>query len=145
MPRYLIFWAILLICCGYALLRGRKYERIAALVFIAASVISVAAHFVTDVRYLALDISDVVIDSAVLLTLIAIALWSDRFWPLWAAGFQLVGSMAHVLRMIDVTFAPWGYAVAARFWSYPILIVPFIGAWRQHRRRLAEQLQPAPG
>jgi hypothetical protein len=22
MPRYLIFWTILLICCGYALLRG---------------------------------------------------------------------------------------------------------------------------
>jgi hypothetical protein len=104
----------------------------------------VASHVVTDVRYLALDISDVVIDSTVLVTLIAIALWSDRFWPLWAAGFQLVGSMAHVLKMIDVAFAPWGYAVAARFWSYPILLVLFIGAWRQHRRRLAEQLQPVP-
>lgn len=145
MPRYLIFWAILLICCGYALLRGRKDERLAAAVFIAATATSVMGHLVTDVRYYSLDISDVVIDSLVLVALVAIALTSDRFWPLWAAGFQLVGSMAHVLKMVDVTFAPWGYAVAARFWSYPILLVLFIGAWRQHQRSLQEQHQLTPG
>ena len=144
MPRYLIFWTILLICCGYALLRGRKYERIAATVFMAATVTSVAGHFVTDVRYHALEISDVVIDTVVLIALVAIALASDRFWPLWAAGFQLVGSMAHVLKFIDVAFAPWGYAVAARFWSYPILIVLLIGAWRQHQRSISNQRQLAP-
>ena len=142
MPRYLIFWAILLFCCGYALLKGRKYERIAAVVFLSATVISVAGHLTLQVRYLALDTTDVVVDTAVLVALIAIALASDRFWPLWAAGFQLVGSMAHVLKMIDVTFAPWGYAVAARFWSYPILLVLFIGVWRQHRRSIAAR-EPA--
>ncbi len=138
MPRYYIFWAILLLCCGYALLKGRKYERIAAVAFLAATVISVFAHRLFQVRYMALDVSDVVIDSAVLITLVTIALLSDRFWPLWAAGFQLVGSMAHLLKTIDVTLAPWGYAVAARFWSYPILIVLFIGVWRQHRRSTLE-------
>lgn len=143
MPRFVIFWAILLFCCGYALLRGRKDERIAAIVFIAATVTSVVVHLTTDVRYLSLDVGDVLIDSLVLLALIAIALTSDRFWPLWAAGFQLVGSLAHLLKAIDVTLAPWGYAVAAPFWSYPILLVLFIGAWRQHRRHLAAQ-RPLP-
>lgn len=143
MPRYLIFWTILLVCCGYALLKGRKYERIAAVVFLSATVISVAGHLSLQVRYLSLDPTDVVVDTAVLLALVAIALVSDRFWPLWAAGFQLVGSMAHVLKMIDVTFAPWGYAVAARFWSYPILVVLFIGAWRQHRRTIAAREAPS--
>lgn len=144
MPRYLIFWAILLFCCGYALLKGRKYERIAAVVFLSATVLSVAGHLTFQVRYQTLDPTDVVVDTAVLLALVAIALVSDRFWPLWAAGFQLVGSTAHVLKMIDVTFAPWGYAVAARFWSYPILLVLFIGVWRQHRRSIAAR-EPASG
>lgn len=137
MPRYLIFWTILLICCGYALLRGRKYERLAAVLFLAATVLSVVAHMYLRAGYSVMNAGEVAVDTTVLVALIAIALVSDRFWPLWAAGFQLVGSMAHVLKMIDVTFAPWGYAVAARFWSYPILLVLFIGVWRQHRRSLA--------
>lgn len=134
MPRYLIFWALLLICCGYALLRGRKYERLAALLFLAASVLSFLAHMHLRAGYAVMNAGEVAIDTAVLAALIAIALASDRFWPLWAAGFQLVGSMAHVLKVVDATFAPWGYAVAARFWSYPILVVLLIGSWRQYHR-----------
>ena len=141
MPRYLIFWTILLICCGYALLRGRKYERMAAVLFLSATVLSLLAHMYVRAGYTVMNLGEVAVDTAVLVALIAIALSSDRFWPLWAAGFQLVGSMAHVLKTIDVTFAPMGYAVAARFWSYPILLVLFLGAWRQHQRTLAEQRQ----
>ena len=144
MPRYLIFWAILLICCGYALLRGRKYERLAASLFLAATVLSFLAHMYLRAGYGVMNAGEVAVDTAVLVALIAIALSSDRFWPLWAAGFQLVGSMAHVLKFIDVTFAPWGYAVAARFWSYPILLVLFIGARRQHRRSITAP-EPASG
>lgn len=144
MERYLIFWGILLICCGYALFRGRTYERLAAVLFLAATVLSVIAHMQLRAGYTVMNAGEVAVDTAVLAALIAIALASDRFWPLWAAGFQLVGSFAHVLKFIDVTFAPWGYAVAARFWSYPILLVLFIGAWRQHRRRLAEAAATPP-
>lgn len=144
MPSYIIFWAMLLICCGYALVRGRRYERFAAVLFLAASVLSFFAHMYVRAGYSVMNAGEVAVDTAVLAALVGIALTSDRFWPLWAAGFQLVGSMAHVLKLIDVTFAPWGYAVAARFWSYPILLVLFIGAWRQHRRRMSELHQPAP-
>lgn len=144
MPRYLIFWTILLICCGYALLRGRKYERLAAVLFLAASVLSFLTHMYFRAGYSVMNVGEVAVDTTVLVALVAIALASDRFWPLWAAGFQLVGSMAHMLKMIDVTFAPWGYAVAARFWSYPIPLVLFIGVWRQHRRSIAAR-EPASG
>ena len=144
MPRYYIFWAILLLCCGYALWQGRKYERVAAVTFLGASVVSLFAHRLFQIRYLTLDVSEVLIDSAVLVSLLTIALLSDRFWPLWAAGFQLVGSMAHLLKTIDMTMAPWGYAVAARFWSYPILLVLFIGVWRQHRRTILEDQSITP-
>lgn len=137
MPRYLIFWAILIICCGFALLKGRKYERITAAVFVAAALSSVVGRQLLQVRYLQFDMGEAIVDTAVLIVLVGIALISDRFWPLWAAGLQLVGSMAHLLKAIDDSFAPWGYAVAARFWSYPILIILLIGTWRQYRRSKA--------
>lgn len=137
-PRYLIFWTILLVTCGYALVRGRKYERIAAVVFLAATIVSVISHLSLQVRYQTVDIGEVVIDSAVLMAVVAIALASDRFWPLWVAGLQLVNSMAHILKAITGDLPSWAYAIAERFWSYPILVILFIGAWRQHRRHRTE-------
>lgn len=143
MPRYLIFWAILFLTCGYALWRGRKYEQLSALIFIAASVASVIARSSVDERYLTVARTDLVIDSLVLMALVAIALRSDRFWPLWVAGLQLTISMSHALKAIQPDLLPLAYAAAERFWSYPTLFILFVGAWRQHRRHIAEQL-PAP-
>ena len=133
------FWALLFVTCGYALVRGRKYERIAALVFITASAVSVLAHASLWAGYHVMNGGEVAVDCAVLAAVIAIALASDRFWPLWAAGLQLVDSMAHIFKAVTGDLPPWAYAIAERFWSYPILVILFIGAWRQHRRIAAAE------
>jgi hypothetical protein len=140
-PRYIIFWTILLLTCGYALAKGRKYERIAAFVFLSATILSVLSHMTLQVRYQSIDIGEVVVDTAVLAAVVTIALVSDRFWPLWIAGLQMVNSMAHILKAVTGDLPPWAYAFAERFWSYPILIILFIGAWRQNRR---SQSAPSP-
>ena len=139
------FWAFLLVTCGYALWRGRKYEQLSALIFITASVASVLARSSVQERYLAVARSDLVIDSLVLIALVAIALRSDRFWPLWAAGLQLTISMSHALKAIQPDLMPLACAAAERFWSFPTLIILFVGAWRQHRRRLSEQHEAPAG
>jgi len=134
-----LFWLLLVSSCGYALVKGRKYERIAALIFLTATVLSVASHLSLHIRYLSMDIGETIVDTAVLLSLIAIALVSDRFWPLWVAGLQLVDSMAHLLKAIDLDLPPWAYAIAERSWSYPILIILFVAVWRGQRRdRIAQ-------
>jgi hypothetical protein len=140
-----IFWALLLVTCGYALWRGRKYEQLSALVFLTASVVSVLARSPMHERYLTVERTDLLIDSLVLVALVAIALRSDRFWPLWAAGLQLTISMSHVLKAIQPDLLPLAYAAAERFWSYPTLIILFIGAWRQHRRRISERHEAPAG
>ena len=137
------FWAFLIVTCGYALWRGRKYEQLSAAVFIAASIVSVLARTTGQNRYLGVEHSDLVIDILVLIALVVIALRSDRFWPLWVAGLQMTITMSHLLKAIQPSLMPLAYATAERFWSFPILIILFIGAWRQHQRRLAEQGQPA--
>ncbi len=139
-----IFITLLVITCGYALWRGRKYEQLSALVFLSATVATVLARSTGQERYIALERSDLIIDSLVLLAMVAIALRSDRFWPLWIAGLQLTISMSHLLKALRPDLLPLAYAAAERFWSYPTLIILFIGAWRQHQRRIFEQREALP-
>ena len=141
--RVSLFWLLLLVSCGYALWRGRKYERIAALVFVTATILSVLGHS-PRLRYVEIERTDLIVDSAVLFAVVAIALASDRFWPLWAAGLQLVASISHLMKAIHADLLPHVYGAAERFWSYPILVILFIGAWRQHQRTVSERRQLAP-
>jgi hypothetical protein len=129
----ILFWLLLFMSCGYALWRGRKYERLAALVFVTATILSFVGHS-PHARYAAIEASDLIIDTSVLAAVVAIALASDRFWPLWIAGLQLVDSMSHLMKAIDADLLPKVYGAAERFWSYPILFILLIGAWRQQRR-----------
>lgn len=141
--RIIFFWTLLLLSCGYALLRGGKYERSAAVVFLSATLVSVAWHHLFPSGYRHIILTEVLVDTAVLMSVTAIALMSDRFWPLWVAGLQLVDSTAHFLRAIYTNLPPWAYAIAERFWSYPILVILLIGAWRQNRRTQAAREAPS--
>jgi hypothetical protein len=134
MPRYLIFWAILLLTCAYALWRGRKYEQIAALICLAATILSVSMSSPLNQRYVGIEIGDLIVDTSVLVAFILVALRSDRFWPLWVAGLQLTMNISHLLKALRPDLIPIAYAAAERFWSYPILIIILIGTWRTHRR-----------
>ena len=142
-PRY-IFWTALLLICGYALLRGQRDERLAAAVCLLASLATRFAISPLRGRYGDVESGLVIIDLLVLAAFVAIALKSERFWPLWIAGLQLTGSMAHLLKAIEWDLMPRAYAAAAVFWSYPILLVLAVGTWRAQRRRRLGMLEPQP-
>ncbi len=133
-PRYLIFWGILLATCGYALWRGRKWEQIAALICLAATVLSVSMSSPLNQRYVGIEVGDLIVDYLVLAAFVFVALRSDRFWPLWIAGLQLTMSISHLLKAIQPDLVPIAYAAAERFWSYPILAIIAVATWRSHQR-----------
>lgn len=133
-----IFWGIVVLICAYAWLRGRSEERIAATICLLATV---ATHFLISPlheRYTGVETGLLLIDVAVLAAFVAIALVSSRFWPLWAAGFQLTVSMSHMMKAVDFALLPKVYAAAAIFWSYPILLVILVGTWRTSRKTTRE-------
>jgi hypothetical protein len=134
-PHQYFFRALLLISCGYALWRGRSDERIVALVCLGAVLASRFAFPPISILYTRVEIGLLLIDLTVLGSFVAVALRSDRFWPLWVAGLQLTTSMAHVMKAIDPTLLPIAYGAAIALWSYPILIILAIGTWRGYRRR----------
>lgn len=139
----LLYWTVLTLTCGYALSKGRTDERVVAVVCIVASIVSplVLAPWVQ--RYSQFEAGEFVVDVTVLGVFIAVALRSDRFWPLWIAGLQLTSSMAHLMKGVQLDLLPQAYAAAAKFWSYPILIILAIGTWRTARRRAAERSEAA--
>ncbi len=74
------------------------------------------------------------VDLGVLAGFIAVALRSERFWPLWIAGLQLTTSIGHMLKGVDQDLLPRAYGAALQFWSYPILLILAVGTYRSHQR-----------
>ena len=139
----ILFWPLLVLACGYALLRGGRHERTVAIVCILATLVSMNVHPAHG-RYAQVDWGELTVDFAVLAAFVAVALQSDRFWPLWLSGFQLTSSFAHIFKAVDSDLIPHAYAAAVRFWSYPMLLVLLFGTWRAHRRRTREAAEPRP-
>ena len=126
------FIVALLGCCGTALWMGRNSERWTAISLLFAAAISPLAQ-TSDFVHPELGI--LVIDLALLAYLLTLALRSDRFWPLWAAGFQVVGTTVHLARMVDTDVWPFVYGTAQIFWSYPVLLALMAGTWLEARYR----------
>ena len=137
MPSKYFYDVLLALCCGYALWRGRGDERVAAAVCIGASLLSLAIlRPLEDFRELEAGL--LLIDVMVFAIFVAIALTSQRFWPLWVSGLQLTSLLAHLGRVTRIDLVPVAYAAAERFWAYPILFLIAAGAWRRHRRTLTQ-------
>lgn len=145
MLRLIIFNALLVGACGYALWRGRSDERLTAIVCIIATVASIALTAPASLRYASVEVGVLIVDIFTLGAFTFVALRSDRFWPMWISGLQLTTSIAHFLKAAEPGLVPIAYAAAGRLWSYPILIILAVGTWRSHRRRVHPTDEPAYG
>src|SRR5688572_24555676 len=106
-----IFLAILVLCLGYAALRGGAPERIGAAIFTMAYILStIAASGPT--RYEWVEVGVFAVDVAVLLALLALALRANRFWTLWVAALQIIGTAGHAVKLADPELMRSGYAIA---------------------------------
>ena len=138
-----LFIAILLVTCGYALVRGGAPERCAGGLLIGAFVIDEIVHRLVDGRaYATVEMGSAIVDLTLLALLVVLAHRSTRFWPLWVAGWQLAAVVAHAAKLIDSTMQATGYAVQAQVWAYPMVLAVGIGAVRHRLRRRAGDPDP---
>jgi hypothetical protein len=135
----ILYIALLALSCGYAFLRGGRYERLIAGVCILGTIATVIVNSPLNRMYVHVEGGALAVDLAVLIAFTIVALQSDRFWPLWVAGLQLTTSVAHFLKALDPHLIPQAYGLAVRFWSYPILVILAVGSWRAHRRMRQER------
>ena len=133
----IIFDFFLLASCSYAWWSRDQDSQIIAAICITASLMSLALVHPVPERYDGLETGVMVVDALTLTGFVVVALTSSRFWPLWISGLQLTTLLAHLSKGIDISLVPRAYAVAAVFWSYPILLILAVGAWRAQRRATA--------
>ena len=142
----LTYWILLLAVFAYAFLRGKIDERMAAVICVVATIATKLVHTPLSTRFSEVEVGVMIVDLAALAGFVMIALRSERFWPLWVAGFQLTTIIAHLFKIIDLDLVPKVYAAAARFWAYPIFIIIVIGTFRSHQRSRKERADLAfPG
>lgn len=123
----------LLLLAGVAAIswwRGRSDERSAAAICVLGAILTVVTRNPMPHRFASVDLNGLLVDVIVLLAFLAIALRSDRFWPLWVAGLQLTATSVHLLKALNPDLMRFVFGAALAFWSYPILILIAVGAWR---------------
>jgi hypothetical protein len=134
-----VYHLLLVAVAAYAFLRGRSDERMAAAICIIATIATRLVLSPVTSRYSGIEFGVFIVDLLTLAGFVAIALRTDRFWPLWVAGVQLTTLVAHMLKAIKIDLLPHAYAAAGRFWVYPIFLIIVVGTWRSHQRRLDER------
>jgi hypothetical protein len=123
MGTVLIAYNILLFgSIAFAAIFGGKTGKAAALIFCIANSLSIwATSFSPDWKGTSYAMMSV--DCLCLIALMALAMTSNRYWPIWALGLQLTTVITHVATIIDPFIFPGIYDSLSGFWSIPILIV----------------------
>ena len=130
----LLYLALLVLCCLYALVRGGAPERWGVAALIASIVASHFAPASGPTRFQTIEWGVMAVDAALLAAIVVIAVRAQRYWPLWMAAILVDTVITHLL-MLSPKVIPWSYSVMIAAWSYPNPVILAVGAWR-HRARV---------
>jgi hypothetical protein len=133
--RQLVFLLLLLACTAFSLTRGGRPERVAGATMLIGCVLTWAVNSPLAVRYASVEVSIFMVDVVMLLIFAAVALISDRYWPIWVTALQLLVVLAHVARLADPDMLRSGYGFVMAVWSYPQLLAIAIGTWMNQQKR----------
>ncbi len=113
--------------CAYAVWRGGAPERLAAAV-VGVDWLATPLLEGRD-AYHHLQTAIFALDGTAAAILLAIALRSDRYWPLWLAAFQILELLMHVAMVADHHVSALAYYVGMEIASYLMLAALAAGVW----------------
>ncbi len=135
----IIFWqfffvASLIGSASYALVMGGWPERTGAIITVLATVLTVIANMTLAPKWHSIDRGALLVDILVLASFVNLSLLCDRFWPIWAASFQIP--------IVAIDFAPaltevstTALSNAQVFWCYPTFVSLIVGTRAYQLRR----------
>jgi hypothetical protein len=132
----LAFYSALLLCAAYASVNGGRTGKAGSAIFIVASIMTVAMARMNP-NWAAPSLGLFAVDSGCLLALIMLALASNRWWPIWALGFQIVAVATHLATLSIPDVVPKSFQALLSFWAIPILWVMVAGTHKDRQHELS--------
>lgn len=132
-----LFNILLIVTCGYALVRGGAPEQAAAIMLFTAAAATLALNLVAPLVFENLESGVLVIDCVLLAGLIVLSLYADRYWTLWLAALHAFAVAVHLARAANPHLLPFVYLVAAGLMSVPMQLGLVWATWRHHKRKMA--------
>jgi len=120
------FIMALILCVGYASINGGRTGKAGAIIFLVATALSAGAATLNP-TWASASYGLFAVDTGCLLALVVLAMNSNRFWPIWALGFQTVAVATHMATMWIPDIVPVSYQALLSFWAIPILWVMVTG------------------
>ncbi len=115
------YYGILLLTVAVAMWRGGYMERWAAYTALLASVCTSVLAPAPDWSHI--EYSIFAIDIVALASFWFIALKTQRFWPYWITGWQLIAIFGHLQKLMFSEILARPYALLSMYISYPILFM----------------------
>jgi hypothetical protein len=131
----LAFYSALLLCAVYASVNGGRTGKAGSAIFVLASVLTVAAARMHP-SWAGTSLGLFAVDAGCLLALLILALASNRFWPIWALGFQIVAVATHLATLSIPDVVPKSFQALLSFWAIPILWVMVAGTHKDMQYEL---------
>lgn len=130
-----IFVIVQSVVSGYACWRGGAPERLIALLLLLAVLATANVPHSQATSYHGVYWPVVGVDLTLFVSLAAIALFADRYWPMGIASLQLLALMAHGAVGYDHAILAIAYWLVVGKTSYLMLAVLAIGTARHYDRR----------
>ncbi|MBV9843091.1 MAG: hypothetical protein JOY99_16425 [Sphingomonadaceae bacterium] len=135
MTHLIVSRGLLLICCGYALLRGGAPERIIAAAYLVSVPATVYALGPLIGRFRGFELGAFLIDFALFIIFVAIALRADRYWTLWVSAMQASSLLGYFLGLLGTSKLNLASAILVQMWFYPIMVTLGIATFRHRLRK----------
>jgi len=135
----ILYLLLLLGCVGLAMWLGSATERWGGAILFLESIASPLVAQPHHARWHSIEPGILLVDFLGLAAFLILAIRSRRFWPIWAAAFQLLVVAANLAEASRTSSKAIGYALNEQFWAYPMLILLAIVSVRGHLRRQAMQ------
>ncbi len=135
MTHQVVFYALLGLCTGYALLAGGAPERIVALLFLGATALMPFVLSGPLGRYSYVEVGALIVDAVMYVALLAVALRAERYWPIWMSAMQGVQLLGHGIGLLGFPLLNLSYAIIDHMICYPMMLLLIIGVRRHQIRR----------
>jgi hypothetical protein len=118
----ILFLFLLAVTILIAFVRGGQEEKIGVGIYVLGCALTVLAGAHSS-RFASEETGIFVVDCLTFAAFFVLALYADRFWPIWVTALLAIALFGHAAMLLSPGIVPWAYAVILSIWSYPILAI----------------------